>query len=113
MKNQNETLRDYSLVGHETEIAKQNGLDNAVWYLSPVPRDKMRELLVRKDGPAIRDTLLWFGLIFGSGYLVFLLRGTWYSIFPYILHSALYASTSDSRWHESLTHRRYSAKSSF
>jgi Na+-transporting NADH:ubiquinone oxidoreductase subunit F len=101
MKGQNETLRDYSLIGLETEIAKQNGLDNAVWYLCPVPRDKMRELLIRKDGPAIRDTLLWFGLIFGSGYLVFLLWGSWYFIFPYILYSVLYASTSDSRWHES------------
>jgi len=101
MRDQNEIVRDYSLVGRETDIAIKNGLDNAVWYLSPVPREKMRELLVRKDGPAIRDTIIWFGLIFGSGYLVVLLWGTWYFIFPYILYSALYASTSDSRWHES------------
>ena len=101
MKEQNETLRDYSLTGSETEIARQKGLDNAEWYLSPVPRDKMRELLIRKDGLAIRDTLLWFGLILGSGCLVVLLWGSWYFIFPYIIYCVLYASTSDSRWHES------------
>jgi Na(+)-translocating NADH:ubiquinone oxidoreductase F subunit len=56
---------------------------------------------VRKDGPAIRDTLLWFGLIFGSGFLVYLWWGSWLAILPYIIYSVLYATTSDSRWHES------------
>ena len=101
MLQEDEKIRDYSLIGRETKIARQKGLDEAVWYLSPVPRDKMSELLKRKDGPAIRDTLLWFGLIFGSGYLVFLLWGSLYAIFPYMIYSVLYSSTSDSRWHES------------
>ena len=60
----------------------------------------MLELLVRKDGPAIRDTIIWFALILGSGYLVFLWWGSWFVLFPYIVYSVLYASTSDSRWHE-------------
>ncbi len=93
--------RDYSLTGSETILAIQAGLAEADWYRSPVPRDKMRELLIRRDGPAVRDTLIWFGLIFGSGYLVFLLWGSWLAIFPYMVYSVLYASTSDSRWHES------------
>ena len=93
--------RDYSLTGSETLLAIQTGLAEAEWYRSPVPRDKMRELLVRRNGPAIRDTLIWFGLIFGSGYLVFVLWGTWFAVFPYVIYSVLYASTSDSRWHES------------
>ncbi len=93
--------RDYSLTGSETLLALQEGLAEAEWYRTPVPRDKMRELLVRRNGPAIRDTIIWFGLIFGSGYLVFLLWGSWLAIFPYIVYSVLYASTSDSRWHES------------
>ena len=45
---------------------------DARWYASPVPKEKMRELLERRDGPAIRDILLWFALLifFGScGYL--------------------------------------------
>lgn len=93
--------RDYSLIGVESKKAIEMGLADAEWYQSPIPRDKMRELLVRKDGPAIRDTLLWVSLILGSGYLVFLWWGSVLVIFPYIVYSALYASTSDSRWHES------------
>ena len=85
--------RDYSLVGRETRRAIESGLAEAEWYKSPVPRDKMRELLVRKNGPAIRDTIIWFGLISGSGYLVFLWWGSWFALFPYIIYSALYAST--------------------
>lgn len=98
MKNQ---IRDYRLTGEEAPINKAKGLTDAVWYQSPVDKNKMRNLLTRKDGPAIRDTLLWFALIISSGVLVFLLRGTWWVVFPYIIYSVLYASTSDSRWHES------------
>jgi fatty acid desaturase/NAD(P)H-flavin reductase/nitrite reductase/ring-hydroxylating ferredoxin subunit len=93
--------RDYSLTGAESRTAVEAGLAEAEWYRSPIPRDKMRELVIRKDFPAVRDTLLWFGLIAGSGYLVFMLWGNWYVIFPYMVYSVLYASTSDSRWHES------------
>lgn len=94
-------LRDCSLVGAESQKVIELGLTDAEWYQSPVPREKMRELLERKNGPAIRDTLIWFGLIFGSGYLVFIWWGSWLAVLPYIVYSALYASTSDSRWHES------------
>lgn len=93
-------IRDYSLIGVETQKAIEMGLADAEWYQTPIPREKMRGLLIRKDGPAIRDTLIWFGLIFGSGFLFFLWWGNWWAVFPYIIYSALYASTSDSRWHE-------------
>ncbi len=92
---------DYSLVGVESNKAVEMGLADAEWYQSPIPREKMCELLERKNGPAIRDTLLWFGLILGSAYLVYLFWGSWFVVFPYIVYSVLYASTSDSRWHES------------
>jgi fatty acid desaturase len=59
--------RDYSLVGKNTELAISNGLANAKWYTSPVPREQMRVLLERRDGPAIRDTLLWFALLIVFG----------------------------------------------
>ncbi|MCG8310661.1 MAG: NADH:ubiquinone reductase (Na(+)-transporting) subunit F [Cytophagales bacterium] len=94
-------LRDYSLIGVESEKAIEMGLADAEWYQTPIPRDQMRELLVRKNGPAIRDTIVWFGLIFGSGYLIYLFWGSWYVIFPILAYSILFASSSDSRWHES------------
>ncbi len=101
MEKDQDGLRDYSLIGIEADKTIRLGLANAQWYQSPVPGEQMRKLLIRKNGPAIRDTLIWFSLIFGSAFLVFILWGTWFVILPYLVYSVLYASTSDSRWHES------------
>ncbi len=96
-------LGDYSLVGKDTAQAIEQGLAEATWYASPVPKDQLRELLQRRDGPAVRDTLLWFALILGSGWAAFHLwrLGSWWAVVPFMLYGVLYASTSDSRWHES------------
>jgi Na(+)-translocating NADH:ubiquinone oxidoreductase F subunit len=91
---------DYSLVGINASLAVEKGLAEADWYQSPVPRETMRKLLERRDGPAVRDTLLWFFLLFVTGALTFALWHTWWAILPYIAYSVLYASASDSRWHE-------------
>ncbi len=64
-------LTDYSLVGKDTARAIEMGLAEATWYTSPVPKEKMRELLQRRDWPAIRDTIIWFALIFGSGFAAY------------------------------------------
>ena len=58
---------DYSLTGLNANLAVERGLAEAEWYQCPVPRETMRRLLERRDGPATRDTILWFALIFGSG----------------------------------------------
>ena len=58
---------DYSLTGANATLAVERGLAEAEWYQSPVPRETMRKLLERRDGPAARDTILWFALIFASG----------------------------------------------
>ncbi|MGA2249802.1 NADH:ubiquinone reductase (Na(+)-transporting) subunit F [Terracidiphilus sp.] len=92
---------DYSLIGVNARLAVERGLAEADWYQCDVPRATMRTLLERRDGPAIRDTLLWFALIIGSGIATWRLWGTWWAAIPYLLYAVLYASTSDSRWHES------------
>jgi len=94
------TKLDYSLTGMNAAAAVERGLAEADWYQTPVPRAIMRKLLERRDGPAIRDTLLWFALIFGSGYAGYALWGTGWAIIPFAIYGVLYASTSDSRWHE-------------
>ncbi|GAF02700.1 NADH:ubiquinone reductase (Na(+)-transporting) subunit F [Saccharicrinis fermentans] len=94
-------IRDYSLLGEESGLAVSKGLAEAVWYTTPVPREKMIELLQRKNGPAIRDTLIWFGLMVGFAILTVVFWGSWWVLLPYLAYSVLYASTSDSRWHES------------
>jgi hypothetical protein len=41
----NRTRRnDYSLVGEDTEFAIENGLAEATWYASRVPKDKMSQI---------------------------------------------------------------------
>jgi Na+-transporting NADH:ubiquinone oxidoreductase subunit F len=92
---------DYSLTGVNASLAIEKGLAEADWYQCPVPREKLRKLLERRDGPAIRDTILWFALIGGFGFAAFLLRHSWWFVVPYAIYAVLYASTSDSRWHES------------
>jgi MocE subfamily Rieske [2Fe-2S] domain protein len=96
-------LSDYSLVGKDTALAIEKGLAEATWYASPVPKGKMRELLQRRDWPAIRDTIVWFALIIGSGWAgcrLWQAHNAW-AVVPFLIYGVLYASTSDSRWHES------------
>lgn len=94
-------IRDYSLLGQEADAAVSKGLADAIWYTSPIPREKMRELLERKNGPAIIDTIIWFGLLIGFAILTIILWGSWWVLLPYMFYAVLFASSSDSRWHES------------
>lgn len=90
----------YTLNRENSDRAIELGLAEADWYQCPVSRETMRRLLVRRDGPAIRDTILWFGLILGTAFLTIILWGTWWAVLPYLAYAILYASTADSRWHE-------------
>lgn len=91
---------DYTLNAANSDRAIEQGLAEADWYQCPVPREKMRRLLERRDGPAIRDTLIWLGLILSTGGATIALWGSWWAAIPYLIYAVLYASTSDSRWHE-------------
>lgn len=94
-------LSDYSLVGKDSALAIEKGLAEATWYASPVPKAQMRALLERRDGPAIRDTLLWFFLLGAFGLSGYLLWGSAWAILPFAVYGVLYGSSSDARWHES------------
>src|SRR5512133_1075053 len=94
-------LEDYNLVGEHAALAVERGLADAKWYASPIPKEKMRELLERSDGPGIRVTLIWFALLLAFALAALALWGSWWAIVPFAIYGVLYASTSDSRWHES------------
>lgn len=94
-------LKDYSLVGSDTALAISRGLAEADWYCSPVPRDKLRELLTRKDWPGIRDSIIYFGLLIGLAWATLTLWGSWWAVAPMMMYGVIYASASDARWHES------------
>lgn len=94
------TNRDYSLVGAEAAKAIEAGLANGEWYKSPIPRKRLKELMQRSDGPALRDTAIWLGLILVFGALGIWLYGTWWAVPVFAIYGVLYASAADSRWHE-------------
>ena len=93
--------QDYSLVGKNAAAAVENGLAEADWYTSPITRAELKELLTRQNWPAIRDTVIWFSLLIGFGIWGFLWWGSWLAIIPFFFYGVIYASSSDSRWHES------------
>ncbi len=95
------SVYDYSLIGKNAEQATKMGLADAAWYTSPVPKAEMRKLLQRKDGPALRDTAIWFALLIGFGFWGYSWWGSYWAIIPFMLYGVIYGSTSDSRWHES------------
>ncbi|XID92321.1 fatty acid desaturase family protein [Paenibacillaceae bacterium WGS1546] len=92
--------RDYSITGPESRRAEEKGLVAAEWYTSPIPRAKMKELMKRRNGPAIRDTFIWFGGLAVLGYLAYLSWGTWWAVPAFLAYGILYATPGDSRWHE-------------
>jgi MocE subfamily Rieske [2Fe-2S] domain protein len=91
---------DYSLTGKNTAKAIELGLAEADWYQPPVARKELRKLLERRDGPALRDTALWFALLGLTAWGTVALWGTWWVLLPYAFYAVLYATASDSRWHE-------------
>ena len=92
--------RDYSLVGADSAAAVANGLAAAEWYHTDVPRQVMKDLMQRSDGPAIRDTILWLGLMVVFAALGVYFWGSWLCVPFFLAYGVLYGSASDSRWHE-------------
>ena len=91
----------YVLSKENSLRALEKGLAEAAWYKTPVPKTTLRLLLERRDGPAILDTSLWFALIFTSALWAYNWWGHWRALLPFAIYGVLYASSSDSRWHES------------
>ena len=93
-------MRDYSLLGPDAGIAVERGLASAEWYRTPVERKRMKELMKRSDGPAIRDTIIWIGLMVAFATLGVVWWLSWKSVVCFLAYGVLYGSGGDSRWHE-------------
>ena len=92
--------RDYSLVGSDGRLALEKGLAGAEWYRSSIPRKRLKELMQRRDGPAVRDTLIWFAALGLTGGFGSWFWGSWWAVPFFAAYGILYGSSSDSRWHE-------------
>ena len=91
---------DYSLTGANAALAVEKGLAEAEWYTTPVAKAELRQLLERRDGPAIRDTALLFLILLVTGCATIVLWGSWWMLLPYAIYAVFYGTSSDSRWHE-------------
>ncbi len=93
--------RDYSLRGEDARRAVESGLAAAEWYHTDVPRKVMKDLMARSDSPAIRDTIILYGLMIVLAGIGIALWPSWWSAPFWLAYGVLYGSASDSRWHES------------
>src|ERR1700751_3028480 len=99
-----ERLGRDSLTGPENQAAVDAGLAGGAWFRSAVPRKRMKELMRRSDYPAVRDTVIWLGLILAFGALGTTFLLVWLSLWavPFFLaYGVLVGSTAASRGHAS------------
>ncbi|MEO1018580.1 MAG: fatty acid desaturase, partial [Pseudomonadota bacterium] len=92
--------RDYSLTGSARQAAIESGLAGAQWYATPIPRKEMKALIQRRDGPALRDTAIWFAILATFGVMMVQTWGSWWFLPFFLVYSVFYGSCGDSRWHE-------------
>lgn len=92
--------RDYSPFGADAKRAVESGLTAAEWYHTEVPRKVMKDLMARSDSPAIRDTVLLYGLMIAFAAGGILTWGSLWTVPFWLAYGVLYGSASDSRWHE-------------
>ena len=92
--------RDYGLTGPENARAVERGLADAQWYKTEIPRQRLKALMKRSDGPATRDTILWIALLMTFGGLGAFFWGSWLAVPFFLAYGVLYGSSGDSRWHE-------------
>ena len=75
---------------------------NADRYQTPLDRKVLKDLMKRKDGPALRVTAIWPALLVQTGAGGVYFWDTWWAVLFFIVYGGLYGTSSDSRWHESL-----------
>ena len=92
--------RDYGLTGPEAARARAAGLVEAEWFRPPIDPERLRQLQLRTNARAARDTVAWLALLAGTGYLAWLSLGSWWAVPAFAAYGALYGGAADSRWHE-------------
>ena len=96
--------RDYSLSGGNRDAValdgdRIQGTLEEQWWKPKLSRRQMREIMQRRDGPAIWHFGLWFLLLGVSAYLAAISWGTWWAVPAFLVYGTIYTS-ADSRWHE-------------
>ncbi len=91
---------DYPVTEANCAVKEGLGIAKAEWYHGPIPRAELKDLMRRRDGPALVTTGLWLGGLLATGVSAYLLLGSWWSVPFFIVYGVLYGSSADARWHE-------------
>ncbi|GGX59253.1 fatty acid desaturase [Tateyamaria omphalii] len=92
--------KDYALTGGTGRDAVRQGLSNPSWFRPDVDRAAIRKLMQKSDGPALRDTIIWLGIMALCAIIGVMLWPSWWSAPFWLVYGVFYGSGSDSRWHE-------------
>ena len=95
-----ERLLEYNLTSASAQRAVDIGLANAEWFHPNIPRQRLKELIRRNDGPALVYTGIWLGGLVVGAVGAILTWGSWWTVPFLLVYGLFYASASDSRWHE-------------
>ena len=93
-------IRDYSLIGKETERVESSGLANPAWFRPKVDPKEIQRLRHKDDARALRDTVMWIGFMIVFAGIGIALWPSWWSAPFWLAYGVLYGSASDARWHE-------------
>ena len=90
----------YSLIGEGAAAADEAGLANPSWYRPRIAPEQIHALREKSDAIALRDTIMWLGLMVLFAGVGIWLWPSWWSAPFWLAYGVLYGSASDSRWHE-------------
>jgi fatty acid desaturase len=93
-------IKDYALSGPAGQNSVASGRANPKWYRTSVAPDAIRQLMVKSDAIALRDTIIWLGAMVVFGSIAVMLWPSWWSLPFWLAYGVLYGSASDARWHE-------------
>lgn len=93
-------MKDYTLSPETSRLAKEAGTANPNWFRPRVDPMDIKALMQKSDAIALRDTVIWLGMMGVCAGCAIALWPSWWSVPFWLIYGVLYGSASDSRWHE-------------
>ena len=92
------SFRNYGIAGNDD--ARHFRHDD--WYVCPIPRKRMKELMRRDDRKALQNYFAFLLLLLGTGLAAWYSWGTWFAVPAFMAYGVIYGSAAESRFHECL-----------
>ena len=86
----------YTLIGDNDH----ENVKNVRWFRPEIDVKDIRLLMEKSDKLALRDTLIWLGVMFVSAFLAIMFSPSLLSVPFWLIYGVMYGSAADARWHE-------------